>query len=144
MSDAGPKRDRPEGEPGGAELVRHEEVLRIGKERVPRGTVRVRKRVETEHVEELVPRDVERLEVEHAAPNPDDSGEIETLPDGSLSIPVLEEELVVTRRTVVRERIILRRRVVTEEAPVAADLRRERVEIEADPEVRDRVDERGR
>ena len=31
-----------------------------------------------------------------------DSGEVETLPDGSISIPVFEEQLVITKRLVVR------------------------------------------
>jgi uncharacterized protein (TIGR02271 family) len=59
-----------------------------------------------------------------------DSGEIETLPDGSISIPILEEELVVTKRIVVRERIVVHKEVVTETEHVEAELRRERVEID--------------
>ena len=70
-----------------------------------------------------------------AAPEPDpealyDSGEIEYSEDGTISIPVLEEELVVTKRVVVRERIIVRRGVETIRQRVDAELRRERVEIE--------------
>ncbi len=68
-------------------------------------------------------------------PNAEDSGEIETLPDGSLSIPILEEELVITKRIVVRERIIIRKRIQKEQVLVEADLRHERVSIVADPEV---------
>jgi uncharacterized protein (TIGR02271 family) len=56
-----------------------------------------------------------------------------------LSIPVFEEELVVEKRLVVRERIIVRKHTVTEDHRVQADLRRERVEVEADAEVVDRV-----
>ena len=62
---------------------------------------------------------------------PEDSGEIEYLEDGSVSIPVLEEELVVTKRTVVRERIIVRKQWITEAQRIQAELRRERVEIDA-------------
>lgn len=61
-----------------------------------------------------------------------DSGEIETLPDGSISIPILEEELVVTKRLVVKERIIVRKDTVTETRRVDAELRKERLEIEGD------------
>jgi uncharacterized protein (TIGR02271 family) len=61
-----------------------------------------------------------------------DSGEIETLPDGSVSIPVLEEELVVTKRVVVRERIVVRKAVTSRIERVQAELRRERVELEGD------------
>lgn len=61
-----------------------------------------------------------------------DSGEIETLPDGSVSIPVLEEELVVSKRLVVRERIIVHKDVETRVERVETELRRERVEFEED------------
>jgi hypothetical protein len=61
-----------------------------------------------------------------------DSGEIETLPDGSVSIPVLEEELVVTKRVVVRERIVVHKDVATRVERVEDELRRERVELEDD------------
>lgn len=57
--------------------------------------------------------------------------DIERLPDGSASIPVLEEELVVTRSRRVRERLIVRRKVERREERIEADLRRERVELEA-------------
>jgi uncharacterized protein (TIGR02271 family) len=63
---------------------------------------------------------------------PDDSGKIETLPDGSISIPLFEEELVVTRRTVLRERVIIRKEEVTEWERVEAELRRETVRFETD------------
>lgn len=68
-------------------------------------------------------------------------GEVEMLPDGSLSIPVFEEQLVVQKRLVVRERIVIRKHTVTQEQVVQADLRRERVELEADAGVQDRISE---
>ena len=49
---------------------------------------------------------------------------------GSISIPMIEEELVVTTRAVVRERVIIRKRAVEEARVVEADLRRERVDVE--------------
>ena len=61
---------------------------------------------------------------------PDDSGKIETLPDGSISIPLYEEELVVTRRTVLRERVIVRKEEVTEWQTVEAELRSERATLD--------------
>lgn len=96
------------------------------------GTVRFEKSIESEGGIAYVPRSVEDAEVEHVAPESGDSGQIETLEDGSLSIPILEEELVVTKRIVVRERVIVRKRVSTTEEPVRAELRRERLEVEAD------------
>jgi uncharacterized protein (TIGR02271 family) len=114
------------------ETVRHEEELRIGAEAHPVGTVRAEKRVEAEVVGRDFPRRVERSEIERLPAGEGDSGQIETLPDGSISIPVLEEELVVTKRTVVRERIVIRKETVVEPQRVEAELRREVVDVEVE------------
>ena len=116
-------------------VTRREEELDTGTTVEETGAVRARKHVETEHVEDVVPRTREEADVERVAAGEGDSGEIETLPDGSVSIPILEEELVVTKRTVVRERIVVRKRTVTEEERVEADLRKERVELETSGDV---------
>ena len=118
-----------------ASVVRSEETLEIEPTAERVGAVAVRKHVETERTDEVVPRQVEHADVERIAPGENDSGQIETLPDGSVSIPVLEEELVVTKRTVVRERIVIRKRTVMEEHRVEADLRRERVELDTTADV---------
>jgi uncharacterized protein (TIGR02271 family) len=125
--------------PEGTELTRSEEELRIGTEEVEVGRVRARKVVEHDHVERIVPRDTEYADVERVDAEDADSGQVETLPDGSLSIPVFEEQLVVEKRLVVRERIIIRKYRVTEDHRVEADLRRERLEIESDDTVLDRL-----
>ena len=118
-----------------ASVVRSEETLEIEPTAERVGAVAVRKHVETERTGEVVPRQVEHADVERIAPGENDSGQIETLPDGSVSIPVLEEELVVTKRTVVRERIVIRKRTITEEHRVEAELRRERVELDTTADV---------
>ena len=121
------------------ELVRHEEELEVGTNEAVSGVVGARKTTETDHVVELVPRGIEDADVERVAADEGDSGEIETLPDGSVSVPLFEEELVITKRLVVRERVIIRKRTTTDEHRVEADLRRERIEIEGDDiEVDDR------
>ena len=122
-----------------AALVRSEEELRVGKVVQETGRVRARKVVDTVAEERLVPRGTEYADVERVAPAKGDSGQIETLPDGSVSIPVFEEQLVIEKRLVVRERIIIRKHTVTEDHVVEADLRRERVVVDADPEVESRV-----
>ena len=122
-----------------ASVVRHEEELVTDTVVAEAGRVGVRKLVDHERVETVVPRGVEHAEFERQAPAEADSGEVEILADGSVSIPVFEEELVIEKRLVVRERVIVRKHTVTEEQRVEADLRRERVEVEADPEVADRV-----
>jgi uncharacterized protein (TIGR02271 family) len=115
------------------ELVRHEERLDVLKPVEQIGVVRVRKQVEAEQAEGEFPREIEAAELERMPVEGEDSGLVETLPDGSVSIPVFEEELVVTKRVVVRERVIVRKQTTVEQQTVAAELRRERVEIDADP-----------
>lgn len=119
------------------EIVLSEERLDVGTETQQAGVARIRKSSYVETVQEKVDRasehaDTERVPVDDAAA---DSGEVETLSDGSLSIPLFEEEIVVTKRLVVRERVVVRKQVVHEEHVVTADLRRERVEVEADGDV---------
>ena len=135
-----PQSELPPSDDEAASVVRHEEELHVDTAARPAGSVRARKHVESHKFEEVVPRSVEHADVERVVPGEADSGEIETLPDGSVSIPVFEEEIVVTRRMVVRERIIIRKHTVTEEHKIEADLRRERVEVEADAGVESRVD----
>jgi uncharacterized protein (TIGR02271 family) len=86
-------------------------------------------------VRQELPLDLEQLVQERIPVAEGDSGEIETLPDGSLSIPLYEEELVVTKRTVLRERVIVRKQIAARTERVEAELRREQVEIDADDEV---------
>ena len=135
------------GHPGDSEIQKKTEAMtREERQQATRDLSRPRARrvskdVSTEHVAERFPRDVEDIEMEHIDPNEEDSGEIETLPDGSLSIPILEEELVITKRVVVRERIIIRKQIQKEQVLVEADLRHERVSIVADPEVELRTDD---
>ncbi len=116
-----------------ASLTLHEEKLELGTRLEEVGVVGARKRVETRTVADEFDREIEELDdVERVPPSGGDSGRIETLADGSVSIPVLEERLVVTKEIVVRERVILRKRTVTERERIETELRRERLELEAD------------
>jgi uncharacterized protein (TIGR02271 family) len=47
-------------------------------------------------------------------------------------VPLFEEELVVTKRTVLRERVIIRKDTVTDWETVEAELRREHIRLDAD------------
>jgi uncharacterized protein (TIGR02271 family) len=115
-----------------ASVVRHEEELQLGTQTYEAGSVRARKQVETEHVESVEPRSVEYGDIDRAPANESDSGEIETLEDGSISIPLFEERLVVSKELFVRERVIVRKRTVTEEHRIQAELRKEQIEVEGD------------
>lgn len=126
----------------GAETVLHEERLDAGTETVDAGKVRVRKHVETHPVEYSVPRDIEHVDTsERISVDEGDSGEVEVLDDGSVSIPVFEEVLVVTKRLVVRERVIVRKHTVVDEYQLQTELRREHVSVDADDSI-DVVDDR--
>lgn len=111
-----------------ASMTAHEEEWTVGKETVLR-TVRLRKRVDQDLVSEQVPRAHEIDRVERVSVAPGDSGRIENLPDSSISIPVLEKELVVTKRVVVRERIIIRKEVRVEQVSVRDVFKAERIEV---------------
>lgn len=128
-------------EPNEAILVRHEEEIAGTHGGGWRGVgyVRARSRVGRSRVDLAVARAVERAELERVPVADGDTQRIETLADGSLSIPVFEEELVVTKRVVMKERIVLRKRIETVTEKVVDELRRERIEIDPDDEVRDRV-----
>ena len=119
------------------EVVLSEEQLRVGTTTEQIGTVRARKHVETETVQTRVDRGTEHAEMDRVAVEDaaTDSGQVETLPDGSLSIPVFEEQIVVTKKLVVRERVIVRKHTVYEEHVVTADLRSERLEVDVDGDV---------
>lgn len=128
-------------EPDDASVVRHEERSVVGTEQHESGRVHVRKHVETYPVEETVSRSVEHADTSERVPAlKGDSGEVETLEDGAVSIPVFEEVLVVTKKLVVRERVIVRKHTVVDEHTLQTELRREHVEVEGDEgiEVEDR------
>lgn len=108
-----------------------EEKAEISKRQVESGRVRVRKHVE-EHTEEVdipVSRDV--VEVRRVPVN----RPVDTLPKvrrsgGEIIVPVVEEEVVVTKRMIVKEEIHLITRRLTEHRPQSITLRQEKVEIE--------------
>jgi uncharacterized protein (TIGR02271 family) len=125
------------------ELIRAEEELEVRTEPARLGFVRVRKHAETEQVESVQERTVE--EVDGLEPMPaavGDSGEVEVLPDGSVSIPVFEERLVVSKQIVVKERVVVRKRSVMQTELVQESLRRERVDVNSENETEVTVENR--
>lgn len=118
-----------------AVVVRHEEEPTLWKRKKIGGVLRARRRVRVERAAADLPVDVERLVEQRVPAQENDDGRIETLADGSISIPVYREELVVTKRTVLAERIVIRKEAVAELRRVQADLRHEHVEIETEGDV---------
>lgn len=121
------------------ELVRHEEEAEVTPTPREAGAVRLRKRVDRLLAKAEIARRIEDAEVERRPVEAGDSGEVETLPDGSISIPLFEEEIVVTKRMVVRERLIVKKASRSDHVTVPLELKRERIGIEAEETVKDRV-----
>lgn len=117
------------------DVLRREEELRIGRVERPFGTARVRTDVVTRDVHEVIDLMADEVEVvEVLVPDPEaDSGEVETTPDGDVSVPVVAERLVLRKETFVEKRILLRRtRRPHAREEVRETLRAERVRVEVD------------
>ena len=116
-----------------ARLTRSEEELHVGKREVSRGEARIGKRVETEHVSEPVTRRREEVVVER---RPVEAGARAhaTISDEEIRVPLMEEEVVVEKRPVVKEELVVGKRIVEERDTVHAELRREEFDIEQDRE----------
>ena len=124
--------DRPP-TPDEAVVIRHEEeIADVGGRWRGIGHARARKHVDTLRVDEVLGRDVEDVELERVPAEDGDPGGILTLDDGTISIPVYEERLVVTKQVVLRERVLIRKTVESISERVRAELQREHVEVEAD------------
>ena len=107
------------------------EEVEVGKRRVERGRVRVKKGVETREEEVAVPLVREEVEVERVpinrpvdvAPEPRQEGDV-------WIVPILEEILVVEKRLVLKEELRITRRRVEETARERVTLRTETATVE--------------
>jgi uncharacterized protein (TIGR02271 family) len=127
-----PGRDRSqdrdfEGEQNNIQLLG--EVLRVHKDRVSRGEVRIRKEVitETQTVQVPVTREelvIERRPVDQASPATGSIGESE------IRIPLSEERASVDTSTVVREEVAVGKKPVQEVRDVTGEVRREELVVE--------------
>lgn len=116
-----------------AVVVRHEEVAHAIPTTVPAGAIRVRKTVEAHAVSRLVPRHVEEWDSERAPAGDPDTGHVESLPDGSISVPLFGEEIVVEKRLRVKERVVIRKEVRLETRRIDAARDVEQVDAAAFP-----------
>jgi uncharacterized protein (TIGR02271 family) len=122
--------DAPARELTGSEerVVLSEEELVVGKREVPVGEVVVQKHIEEQVIRQTIPVTREKVEVERR-PLPPGAG-LEPRTEGDVMyIPLVEEELVVTKRLVAREELVIRKTRVVEEQVVEETVRRERAEV---------------
>ena len=114
---------------------RSEEEIRVETRQREAGEIRVRKRVHTERESLTVPKKrvevtVERVPVEGTASEGDETASAPQIGDEEIVVPVVEEEIVVEKRPVVKEEIRIRKDVVEDVEVVEEDVRREEVEID--------------
>jgi uncharacterized protein (TIGR02271 family) len=117
-------------------LTLAQEELDVRKERMAAGAVDVHKTVETEHVRESVPVMHEEVSVERRPITDPNVGTEARFEGDEIRIPMVEEEVVVEKRPVVREELVVRKSQVQEEQVVEADLRREHAEVRETGDVR--------
>ena len=111
-------------------VQRSEEELRAGTREREAGSVKVRKRVRTYRERVEVPTRREEVSVDRVPV----SGEASEAQIGAeeVSVPVVEDEVVVQKKPVAKEEIRVRKDVVHERQIVEEDVRREEVDIEDD------------
>lgn len=120
-------------------IQRSEEELRVGTRKSEAKAVRVRKRVVTERQRMNTPRMREEVTVERVPVEGRDAvgAEVE-IGEDEIVVPVIEEEIVVEKRPVVKEEIRIRKDVIHEEEAVEAEVRKEEIEIDDHTTQRDR------
>ena len=128
---------------GAAYLTRSEEELAVGKREVQAGSVDVQKRVETEHVKQQVPVTREEVTVERrpvSARGGASSPREGKIGDDEITVPVMEDEIIVQKRAVPKEEVVIRKEAKRDEKTVEADLRKEQVDVKpkGDVDLRDR------
>ena len=120
-------------------MTRSEEELRVGTRQVEAGRVRLRKWVETEPVSETVTtrRETARVTREPITDaNVDEAMSGPELTEQEHEVTLTAEEAVAEKRTVPKERVRLDKDTVTEEQTVSEEIRKERIEVEGDVDVK--------
>jgi len=113
----------------GQKIQVREEVLQAHKQPVETGEVRVRKEVHTEHKTIDVPVQHEEVYIERRpAHGTVPAGEIRA--GEEIRIPVREEQVDVSKHTVVKEEVEVGKRVVQDKERVSGDVRKEEVCVE--------------
>src|SRR5579884_4280805 len=123
-------------EPTEVDMTTSEEQVQVGKRTVQAGDVRLRKVVRTEHQDVPVELRREEVNIERVpagdATVPDDAFE-----EQEIDIPVMEEQPVVGKQTVVTGGVRVTKDVETQTQTVGADVRSTDVEVEGDDDLDD-------
>jgi uncharacterized protein (TIGR02271 family) len=120
-----------------------EEELTAEKRVRDAGEVRVRKEVTTEQRQVTVPVTREEVHVERLPADASANVGEGAFEEGTMSIPVREEEVEIRKRPVVREQVRVSRTAHQEERRADAEVRREEVRVERDDDLRREPSTRG-
>lgn len=106
------------------------EVLRVHKDRINRGEVRVRKEVKTDTQTIQVPTTREELVIERRAATGEPAGNDASFGEQEIRIPLSEERASVDKQAVVTEEVRLGKREVTSVQSVNEQVRREELTVD--------------
>ena len=106
-----------------------EEELQVDTREREAGHMNVRKKVRTEREQVRVPKRREEIDIERVPGEGREASEAE-IGEEEIVVQVFEEEVVVSKRTVLKEEIRIRKNVVEELEIVKADVRKEGVDIQ--------------
>jgi len=131
---AGPDADERDDLQEDLRVQRSKEEVRAGIREREAGRVNVRKSVHTEREVVRVPKrreevDIERVPAVREAREASGATE-EDIGEDEMVLQIFEEEVVVTKRVVLKEEVRLRKRVVEDEEVLEVDLRKEEVEVD--------------
>jgi uncharacterized protein (TIGR02271 family) len=115
---------------------RSEEELKVGTREREAGAVWVRKRVRTDRERIVVPKKRVEVTVERVPVAEGEAAGSEIRED-EIVVPIIEEEVIVEKRPVVREELRIRKEVVEETEVVEEDVRREEIEVDDQTERHD-------
>jgi stress response protein YsnF len=125
---------------GDETMTRSEEEVRVGTTQREAGRVRLRKWVDTEPVSETVTTRREEARIQRepiTEANRDQALSGPEITESEHEVTLTREEAVAEKRTVPKERVRLEKDVVEEEQRVSEEVRKERIEVDGDVEVRD-------
>jgi uncharacterized protein (TIGR02271 family) len=111
------------------------EVLRVHKERVQRGEVRLRKEIVTEKQNIEVPVDREELVIERTAGSGREATGQVGAENSEIRVPLSEERVRVEKKPVVNEEVAIGKRAVQDTKRVSDDVRHEELNVDKEGDV---------
>jgi uncharacterized protein (TIGR02271 family) len=111
------------------------EVLRVEKERVSKGEVRLRKEVTTERQTVEVPVEREEIVIERVPVEGAETATGEIGANREIRVPLSEEKVKVEKRPVVTEEVRAGKKVVQDTKAVSDDVKQERLKVEKEGDV---------